>query len=231
MIVWIILGVIALLIAAILCVRVRLIVTYADGGVRLRVRVLGIPFTVMPKKEKPLKLRNYSPRALEKRRRKQEKKQAKKDKKSREKQQKKETEKRSELLEKAADKQKKSLGDIVEQIRFLTELITSSLGRFFRHLHTDVYELAVTVATGDPSTTAVTYGAVCAAADTLLNTLQKTRVFRIRRKNAVRIGADFLAPSTDASIRIVLSVRPFRIVGIALRALWKYLMRQVKKGT
>lgn len=224
---WIIILTIALLLALILCVRVRLIVTYTDDGVRLRIRILGIPFTVLPKKEKRLKLRHYTPEALGKRRRKLEKKRLKKEKKAAEKQQKKDKQKRTELLESAREKHKKSIGDIAEQLRFLTDLISSALGRLFRCLRTDVYALSLNIATGDPASTAVTYGAVSAAADALLTLLQKTRQFRIRKRDAVQISADFLAERTTAKVHIVLSVRPFRIIGIGLRALWRLLKRQM----
>lgn len=212
---WLIAALIVLFFAAVFCVRVRLTVTYADE-LQLRVRVLGIPFRLYPRPEKPLKLRRYTPKAQEKLRRKQAEKQAKK-------QSRKEKKQRDKQLHPGQAKKKKSVRDAAAQIRFITRLIFLILRRFFGYLRTEVSELSVVVATGDAASTAVAYGAASQAVCALLALLRQTRNFRIRAGTRVTVTPDFLAESSSARIRITFSIRPYQCVALLLSAAFGFL--------
>ena len=76
---------ILLFVAFILLIKLRLVIDYHGNDVTLTLKVLGLPFRLLPKKVKKRKIRlsDYSYKAVEKRKRKEEKKKGKKKKPSR----------------------------------------------------------------------------------------------------------------------------------------------------
>lgn len=201
---------ILLFIALLLFIRVKLQIDQSGGNLRLRLKVLGIPFTLSPKKEKKIKLRDYSYRSMQKKKRKAEKAKL----------------KAEEKEEKASKKTEKT--SVTDKISGLFPLVKTIVGRFFRYLRVDVTKVHVNVATGDAASTAVLYGAVTQAVAALLDLTDKLPNVRTGYTPDVAVAADFLSEKTSADVDISFSIVVWQVLATLIRALIGYIKKQNK---
>ncbi len=195
-----------------------------QGNTQLRGRVLGICVYRSPKKERPIKLSEYSPRALKR-----------KQKKARhahikalQKQQK-----------KAAKQQKKNRSpssttlntklSLTEQISLIRDLAQTVLRRSLHHARVDVERLTITVATPDAAKTGILYGAVCSALAFLTETLHNFSHLHIRHPDRYGVTADFVGDKCRADIRLHFRLRVHHVLHIAMHTLTRLISRNLKK--
>lgn len=194
---WIILAVLAVLILLVFFMPYGVDVIYADDIFKLGIKAGPIRIWILPKKP----MTEAQKRKAEA---KKAKKQAKKD---------------AKAAKKAAAAKEKETNDTVtvkpkrkldfDTIMALLRMGTHAIGRFFRSFTVDFFRLHYTVACSDPYDTAVQYGMVCAAAETLPALAGKK--IRVLRRD-IEIGADYTTDEPTVSLRIVLSLQLFRLV-------------------
>lgn len=206
----IVLGAVLLLLAALLALRVRLLLVL-DEGVRLELRVLCLRLRLYPRRKR-INPRRYTPRALARRQAKAERKAAKK-------------------AAKKAKKQKKSVGGshavgpapkkrtLTENIRLIRALLAVLTRHTQKHLRLHAARLHIRVATGDAAKTAIAYGAVSQSLAYLLSALD--RVARVKAVQPdVCVEADFLGERSKADVKLLLSLRVWgalaTLFGVAL---------------
>ena len=198
---WILLGILALL-ALLLMLKLRFHVKYGDGlAVTLRVAGIGIP--LYPHKEERVDPSDYSRRAL----RKKQKKAAKKKRKQK-------------AAARGQTVQKKEPTNILAFLRrFLRIVLEKTLG----YLCVRVKYLRVRVATGDPASTAILFGAVNSAVIYLLEVLDRFGKFDGKKSAELSVKPDFTAKETTVEVYLVLSLRLWQILAILFRTFLSHL--------
>lgn len=207
----IVLCAVALFIAFLLSLRVRLTVR-AEEEVVLDLKILFLRFRLFPKKKK-IKPRDYSPRRLARAKKKAAKRAEKKGKKTKKHQKEHTPSEPSVLL---------TLRDKIALVRALCAVL---IRRTHKHLHLHAAQLHIRVATGDPSTTALAYGAVSQSVAYLLAGLdQVTRLKAVEPD--VGVQPDFLAERSQIKANVTFSIRVWGVILTAFPLLLTYLNKK-----
>jgi hypothetical protein len=193
------LGFIVLLIALVLFVPVYARITY-DDELRVQVRVLGVPITLLPSEDKAETPKKASKKA-------------------------KKTEKPSKVKE-LADEISRSFKEdgLSATLRYLTDLAKlagQALGRVLRSITVDKLALELIVSDGDADTTAIRYGQVCGVLYPTLTAI--AGVVKVR-KRAVRAEPNFLMDKSTVYADVRLHVWVYRLLGAAIVLLVKFLL-------
>jgi hypothetical protein len=220
MIALIVIGCILLFFAFILSLCVKVTVEYADE-LKLYVRVLFIKIKILPKKDKKRGPHSMSERRAKSIRKKLKKKADQKRAKALEKKNKKQ-------LEKAQPKKKKTLGEILDIISMVKDIVKAALGRFFGHLKVDLARFHINVATGDAASTAIAYGAICDALLHLLHILEPLKGFDSPKAQDISVTPDYLSDKMSADIKVTFSIRVWHVFHVAFAALGKLIKHLVK---
>lgn len=192
------LGLLALLVA-VLSVPVYGRVTY-DGEFKVCIRVLGIPFTLMPRPEP----KEETPPA-----------------KSTSAKKKEPAKKPSKLKELAELMKQDDLGGTLHFIGEVAKLAGKTVGRLLRSITVNRLDLQMRIATDDVATTAQRYGQVCGVLYPALALIE--RWVRIRRRH-LRVEPNFLVEESAVRFDIRLQVSLWRLLGAAIALLWGFLM-------
>ena len=195
-VVYILLGLAALLLL-ILLIPVYGRVTY-DGALRVRVRVLGVPVTVLPRPKED----SPPPKNAQK---------AKKD----------AAEKPSKVKELIELLRRDDIERTLHFLSGVASLAGRAVGRLLRAVTVDQLWLQMRIATGDAATTAQRYGQVCGVLYPALELIGQ-RV-RIRRRD-LRVEPNFLLDSSAARFDIRLRVSVWRVVCAGIALLWGFLI-------
>lgn len=183
------LGLLALLIGTI-SVPVYGRITY-DGALSVRIRVLGIPFTILPKEKAEKKKRLAKKTAKEK--------------------------KPSAVQELAELLKQDDIGGTLHFLGGVAALAGKTIGRLLRSITVSELDLQMRIATDDVAVTAQRYGQVCSVLYPSLAIIE--RWVRIRRRN-LRVEPNFLMETSAARFDIRLHVSLWRLLGAALALLW-----------
>lgn len=211
---WIVI-VLAVLIIALLSLNFKLYLKI-DGTTHIRAGVGPVVFSLLPKKKKKIRLKDYTykryKKNLEKKRKKQLKKAEKLDKK-----------RKADELKKNADEAAKDKTETPEEKLFtlssLLEFAAEQFPKAVSKLKINVKKLIVKVGGNDAAKIALDYGKLEAAVSLLMELLDnKTRLSKIK-EGSVIVYADFLAVKTTIELDISVKIRGFSIVGLALSSL------------
>lgn len=204
---WILVGILALL-TLLLMTHLCLHVKYEEEF-SVTLRVLGIDIPLYPRKKKRVNLSDYSRRALRKKQKKAAKKAAKKKPKQK-------------TAKGQTAQNKEPTGVLTFLRRFLRIVLEKTLG----YLRIRVKHLRVRVATGDPASTAILFGAVNSAVIYLLEVLDRFGKFDRKRSAELSVTPDFTATETKVDIYLVLSLRVWQILAILFRTFLIHLQNQ-----
>lgn len=188
------LGLLLLLIVA-LSVPIGCRIAY-DGDLTVRVRVLGIPFTLIPSPEKENTRRTM-------------KKPAEKEKKP------------SVFQELAQELKQDSLGGTLHFLGEVAALAGKTIGRLLRCVTIQRLELQMRIATEDAATTAQRYGQVCSVLYPSLAIIEHW--VRVRHRH-LRVEPNFLMEESAVRFDIRLHLSLWRLLGAAVALLWGFLM-------
>ncbi len=218
-----VIGIILLCIAGIGALRARVTIAYSED-LSLTLRVLFFKIRILPAKEKKAGPHSMSASKAKKIREKAAKKEAKKRKAAAEKQRKKEEKKAQKT-----DKPKKSMGEILDIVKLITDIVKVFVGRFFKHLRIDVARLKIKVATGDAATTAIAYGALTQALNLLLPLLESVKTLDLPKSKELDVQADFTAEAPEVDIEISFSLRVWHLFHMIFGATGKAIKFVFKK--
>lgn len=188
------LGLLALLIGVI-SIPVYGRVTY-DGALSVRLRVLGIPFTILPQEKTEKKKRPAKKSAAK--------------------------EKKPSAFQELADLLKQDdIGGTLHFLGGVAALASKTIGRLLRSITVSQLDLQMRIATDDVAVTAQRYGQVCSVLYPSLAIIE--RWVRIRRRN-LRVEPNFLMETSAARFDIRLHVSLWRLIGAALALLWGLIL-------
>lgn len=221
-----ILGSILLIIALILSLRIKIIIAFKDslsvylGVLFFRIRLYPIKFKKRRKKGPFRMSAKRAAKIRERVRLREERKRLRRIQKAKEKE-----EKKKKALEKkqqqdqTQSKGKLDVGAVIEILGVVRSLVTDLLSVSLSHFRLDLARLHVTVATEDAATTAIAYGAVCAALDSLLCALEPLKGFNAPKAKDLSVDYDFLSQQTKLDLKLVMSMRVWHGLHIGFAAL------------
>lgn len=207
----IVLCAIALLVVLLLFLRVRLTLHAADS-VTLDLKILFLRFRLYPKKAR-IRPRDYSARRLARAKKKAAKRVEKKNKKK--------NKHKKEHVE-SAPAVKLTLRD---KIALLRALCAALIRRTHKHLRLHAAQLHIRVATGDPATTAIAYGAVSQSVAYLLAGLDQVTRLKATEPD-VSVQADFLAERSQIRANVTFSIRVWGALLTAFPLLLTYINKK-----
>lgn len=195
-----------------LALRVKLIIT-CDEAVRLKLSMLCFTVTLFPRPKKHIRFSKYTPKAIEKRKRRAEGKRARKERRAAKKAEKKA---KKNAVDRAAHepKEKPTLRDNLALAR---ALVSALVRKTDKHLRLKAARLHIRVATGDAATTAILYGAVSASLAYLLAALDRVTDLRTKPRD-VSVFADYLSERSHVDLRLVFSLRVWGALSLLFAA-------------
>ncbi len=216
-----ILGGLIALIALILFLPIRIKILVDDQqGLVIEVRILGYLYERIPEKERRVRLSDYSPRAMERRRKKEQKKLSKHAKKSPVK---------AEQPSASLFSMPKKTAPLGDQLRFAGEFIRVALRRTLSHARIHVKQVMLTVASDDAAKTALLYGAASTALAGLAEVLDTYSNLRIRHAERFGVVADFTSEQCRAQVDIVAHLWLWQILDIEFRTAWEAVSRMMEE--
>lgn len=203
-----------------LFLRVKLRIDMKEEGARLRLIILGIPFTLFPRKtkKKKIKLKNYSPEAMRKKERKAEAKKRKKDLKP------------APVKPESAEKES-PMADmpLTEKISVVFSLVKTVAGKFFGYLRVDIAKIHINVATEDAAKTALLFAAVSQGVAALADLLDSITNVKTTKKTDICINPDFTSDKTAADIDISFSILVWQVLATLIKTAFQYFKLMNKK--
>lgn len=112
-------------------------------------------------------------------------------------------------------------GATLAYLQELARLAGTGVKRLLRSITVDRLQLELLLATGEPADTAITYGRVCGVLYPALAAINGP--VQIKKKD-VRIEPNFLLDASTVSFDVHLHVRVFQALGAATGLLWRYMM-------
>lgn len=189
-----------LLLVVILSVPIYGRITY-NGAFSVRIRVLGIPVSLLPQNETASPPVKSSAKAK--------------------------AEQPSKLKEIATLMKQ---DDVAGTLRFLGEVATlagKTVGRLLRSITVTDLNFQMRIATEDPAVTAQRYGQICSVLYPALALIEHW--VRIRRRH-LRVEPNFLLSDTAVRFDIRLQVSLWRLLGAALALLWGFVILKEKNN-
>lgn len=208
----------------IMLLRIKItICMYGEDSV-VKLKILGITWLRLPKKEKrkKIRLRDYSYSAILKKKKKEQKRFEKEKRKA-----------EKEFLKKAKKEDDKSNVEelsLGEKISLIASVVKVLLKKIFKYLRVDVTLIDITVATDDAAKTAIAYSAVSQAVALLLDLLDSIKNVRKNRKTYISVKPDFVSEKSHADIDIGFSIKVWQILSAGLAVLIEYIKKMQTKN-
>ncbi len=195
-------GLLLLLLLLVLFVPVWAHIVY-DGELRVQLRVLGVPVTVLPSEDKPAATSSSAP--------------------GKEKTQAAKKEGLKQPL--ATSFRQDGVGATVAYLCELAGIAGKAIGDVLCAIVVDVLHLDLRIAAEDPQDTAVRYGQVCGMLYLALAAIESK--IKIRRREW-RVEPNFLVGSSAAYADVRLHIWVYRVAGAAIKLLVRYLWLNIK---
>ncbi len=211
-----ILGVLALLIFLLLMTSVKVHVK-SDGDLTLRVGAGLIMLKLMPKKQKKIKLRDFSHKKyLKKMEELKKKKQAKQDKKE-----------KPEKKVKTKEEKKDSVTSIID----LVCEILGNLEKYTSRINAKLDRLYLSVGGKDPSEVAVKFGVLSASVGLLLELFDSKTKLKVKNPDNILVACDYFSDEIKFFIDVTVKIRIFDAVKTGIEILVLWLKHNINKKT
>ncbi len=197
------LGLLVLLVLLVLFVPVYARVTY-DDELRVRVRVLGVPITLLPSEDEPKAEKPASKKSAK-------------------------PSKTKELLgEMSRSFKQDGVAATLHSLVELARLAGQAVGRVLHSITVDKLDFELTVVDGDVDTTAIRYGQVCSVLYPAFTAI--AGAIKVR-KRALRIEPNFLMDKSTVRADVRLHIWVYRLVGAAIVLLVKFMLLKGNNDT
>ena len=208
-------------------IPIKITIDYSDE-VKLSVSILHlIKIKLLPKREKKIKISDYTERKIAKREKKRQKKEAKaklkRAKRAEAKKQKKLDKKARKDAERAGAVKKEVKPSLLDSVNLIASLVEVFFKKFFKYLKIKVARLRIVVATDDAAKTAVLYGAVSQAVSYIIALLDTHSNLSQTRNVDFGVDVDFCATKPSADVCLSFSLRIGHVVKLALALLWRFI--------
>ena len=206
---WIFLALLAILLLAVLLIlllRVKVVIhASSDNPIKIGFYIYGFRVLAFPntQKDKPkkIKLSDYTPEKLAKRKPKAQPKSLTK-----------------RIREVAESDELKGKPDVIYILKFILNLFKNFGEHYAAKFKVHILKLDVTVATGDAASTAILYGAVSQAAGYLIEFLKNSTDLTIPRFAKLNIGTDFCGETTQFDVKIKVFIHLRRVISLLYRS-------------
>lgn len=202
----------------------------------LTVSVLGIKIKILPGKDKPLNIKDYSYDKHQKRLQKKYEAQIEKQKKKEQKKaakDKKKAERKAETPEQKKARKSAPKRSISDWINIAVGVLAVFFEKFTKHFRIKVSRLKVNVATGDAASTAILYGAVVQSVAYLIEIISRITNVDGLEKADIDVKADYLSEKTSLDLCFVFSMRVWHLFdilfGIIGRAIKRFISTAPEK--
>lgn len=194
---WIILLIILFLICLIPFLRVRLCLAY-NKELTVKLKVLFLPITLFPQKQKKIRAKDYSIKSLQKK-------------------QKKQKTKKKQKTEKPKEEPQKTGEKITEILDLVKIILNNVLSPFGRYLKLEIAKIYVSIGTDDPAKTAVYYGLASQSVAYIVEFLSNVTNVSVKNKKSISVVPDFTSESSDAVINITFGLRVWHALSLAIK--------------
>ena len=181
-----------------------------ESALTVRIRYLFLRFSLYPK-EKRIRLSDYTPRKIRKRRKKAIKKRR--------------IAKQKAALKEPKKKPKRTLKQNLRLVRLLLTILKDVYRDILNAVHIRVRRFKVTVATEDAAKTAILYGTAAQSTAYLLEALRNFTKTRISYKN-VDVVADFTASESVLAVDLSFWTTPFSLCALGIKAFFLFLTQK-----
>lgn len=196
-----IIGALALLFLFAAFIRVYLIIEARENAT-VYMKILFIKLQLYPKKEKKLRVSDYSAKKLSKKAERARKKRASKQKKAKD------------GASENAPRQKKSFSELLDTASLVIELCRTFLSKFSKYLRLELSRVHINISGEDAAKTAIYYGAANSIACSIVAYLDETIHLSVPNERDIRINADFLSGHSSIDIRLLASLRIWQAASI-----------------
>ena len=181
-------------------------------------RIWKFKIPIYPKKKKKIKLSDYSPRKLERQKRKalRKKKKVKADALDA---------KRGHKATKPKDGKKKSF---IENLELIAELLRTYLGHAVKHVKIKTTRIILNIGSDDAAKTALLYAAAKNALLVILTFLDQFKKLKKIHSSNISVNADFLSESCSADIELTFTMRTWYMACALFAAAMKYVTEKSK---
>lgn len=167
----------------------------------LYLKILFIKIKLSPRKKK-VKIKKYSPRAMEKAEKKERKKRLKEEKKLL---------KPSKAKEKPPSKIKEIFRHPTDIPAFITDIydiLSILLSKFTKRLKIRILNCSISLGSDNAAKTAILYGSVCAGINALITALVQFTKYNENDNDNIAVTPDFTSEKTECDIHLQVSLRP-----------------------
>lgn len=200
-----------LLIFAVGMIKLSFIIRYKNEfSAKLKFYFINIQLS--PKKDKKVKIKNYTPKKIRKREAKEARKKAKRLQKLRGKEEKKEKKK---LI--------KSFSDVVDLVRLIKEVAELFFSKFFHYLKTEINALKIKIGGDEADKIAIKYGIVIQTVAYTLELLDTFSNLKIKHYDSIDIQPCYTEKNFNAEIDIVLSIRVWQVIACVFISAYKFI--------
>lgn len=191
------LSLVILLLLLVLFVPVWARITY-DGELQVKIRVLGIPITLLPSEDEPAQPKTATKAKAAK----------------------------PSKVKQLRDEVSRSFKEdgVAATLRYLTELAKlagQSVGRALHSITVDKLTLELLIADGDADATAIRYGQVCSVLYPAFTAI--AGAIKVRKRD-LRIEPNFLMEKSTASADVRLHIWVYRLAGAAIGFLMRFML-------
>ena len=126
----------------------------------------------------------------------------------------------------------KSPAELLDILTLVTALVKQLTGKFLKHLRIKLTRIKIKIGTGDAAATAIAYGAVTQSINVLFPLLEEVKNFSFPKRREIDVSADFTAEESEADIRILFSIRVWRLLHFGAAAFFeliKYFFRSQER--
>lgn len=200
---YILLGILAFFVL-IMFIPVKFGVQYKENA-EIYLKVLFIKIKLSPRKKK-VNIKKYSPRAMEKARRKKIKQQIKKEQKLIKK-----SNKKKKNTEKKVSKIKDILSHPTDLPSFITDIydiLSIVTDKFTKRLKIKILSCNVDIGSDNAAKTAILYGSVCAGINALLSALVQFTRYNEKDNENITVTPNFISEKTVCDVHLQVSLRP-----------------------
>lgn len=189
---------IALLIALILSIRIKLHIIYEDE-LRVYLSILFYKIPIIPDTdakftpEKLKKYEKYSPIHL-----------------------------LANIDKSQSQSQSTSEPSVLDRLNSIKEILLIFLNSFRHHLHVRLARIHINVATSDAAQTAILYGAVAASVACIVDIIDDITNLKRLKKSSIIVEPDFLSDKTDIKLKIVLHITIFGAIKTIMKSFIEY---------
>ena len=200
----------------------------------LSVLAFGVRINILPKKQKKYNLKDYTPKKIAKRDKKAAKKQAAKDlkksqKAAKKKQKKAENAKLTKAEKKALKAEKRAKRPpLPDMLSLFLRIIKLFFSGFFSRFHFHVARIKIRIGSSDAATTALTYTAICAVINPILNFLDKHSNLHGRKNADIEVVPDYLSEELKFDVKLGFAMSLGGLLGVLIKTAFSFIFGWVK---